>query len=143
MNYKKTLNLPATKFPMKASLVRRESLAELAQSLEIGSYLRLGSGERKSGGHHRDSILADGLEAAEAVLAAAAAAHVLGVTPGTMAEVAAGLAPARHRGEVRRLGDAVLVAAEGVGAAELLEEAHLALELLEDHTELILRDAHA
>ena len=48
---------------LRASLVRRESLAELAQSLEIGSYLRLGSGERKSGGHHRNSILADGLEA--------------------------------------------------------------------------------
>ena len=48
---------------LRASLVRRESLAELAQSLEFGSYLRLGSGERKSGGHHRDSILADGLEA--------------------------------------------------------------------------------
>ena len=48
---------------LRASLVRRESLAELAQTLDIGSYLRLGSGERKSGGHHRNSILADGLEA--------------------------------------------------------------------------------
>ena len=48
---------------LRASLVRRESLAELAQSLDIGSYLRLGSGERKSGGHHRNSILADGFEA--------------------------------------------------------------------------------
>jgi ribonuclease-3 len=48
---------------LRASLVRRESLAELAQSLDIGSHLWLGSGERKSGGHHRNSILADGLEA--------------------------------------------------------------------------------
>jgi ribonuclease-3 len=48
---------------LRATLVRRESLAALAQSLEIGSFLRLGSGERKSGGHHRNSILADGLEA--------------------------------------------------------------------------------
>jgi ribonuclease-3 len=48
---------------LRANLVRRESLAGLAQSLDIGSYLRLGSGERKSGGHRRNSILADGLEA--------------------------------------------------------------------------------
>ena len=48
---------------LRASLVRRESLAGLAQSLDIGSYLRLGPGERKSGGHHRNSILADSLEA--------------------------------------------------------------------------------
>jgi ribonuclease-3 len=48
---------------LRASLVRRESLADLAAELEIGRYLRLGAGERKSGGHHRNSILADALEA--------------------------------------------------------------------------------
>jgi ribonuclease-3 len=48
---------------LRASLVRRESLADLAQMLDFGRYLRLGAGERKSGGHHRDSILADALEA--------------------------------------------------------------------------------
>jgi len=48
---------------LRASLVRRESLADLAQTLDFGSYMRLGAGERKSGGHHRDSILADALEA--------------------------------------------------------------------------------
>jgi ribonuclease-3 len=48
---------------LRASLVRRESLADLAQGLEIGRYLRLGAGERKSGGHNRNSILADALEA--------------------------------------------------------------------------------
>lgn len=48
---------------MRASLVRRESLARLAQGLDFGRYLRLGAGERKSGGHHRNSILADALEA--------------------------------------------------------------------------------
>lgn len=47
----------------RAILVRRESLAELARSLDIGNYLHLGSGERKSGGFRRDSILADALEA--------------------------------------------------------------------------------
>jgi ribonuclease-3 len=48
---------------LRASLVRRKSLAAIAQTLEIGQYLHLGTGERKSGGHHRDSILSDALEA--------------------------------------------------------------------------------
>ena len=48
---------------LRASLVRRESLADLAQGLDIGRYLKLGAGERKSGGHNRNSILADALEA--------------------------------------------------------------------------------
>lgn len=48
---------------LRANLVRRESLAEIAQTLELGRYLNLGGGERKSGGHQRDSILSDTLEA--------------------------------------------------------------------------------
>jgi len=48
---------------LRANLVRQETLAELAQELELGSYLRLGEGELKSGGFRRPSILADGLEA--------------------------------------------------------------------------------
>lgn len=48
---------------LRASLVKRESLAKLARSLDLGSYLLLGSGELKSGGHARSSILADALEA--------------------------------------------------------------------------------
>lgn len=48
---------------LRALLVRRESLAEIARALELGKYLHLGSGERKSGGQRRDSILADALEA--------------------------------------------------------------------------------
>lgn len=48
---------------LRASLVRKESLAQLARGLELGRYLLLGSGELKSGGHDRDSILADALEA--------------------------------------------------------------------------------
>ncbi len=46
----------------RARLVRGETLAELAKELELGEYLRLGSGELKSGGYRRDSILADALE---------------------------------------------------------------------------------
>jgi ribonuclease-3 len=48
---------------LRASLVRRESLAEIARTLDIGDYLQLGPGERKSGGHRRDSIMSDAVEA--------------------------------------------------------------------------------
>lgn len=47
----------------RASLVREESLAVIARELDLGRYLVLGSGELKSGGFRRDSILADALEA--------------------------------------------------------------------------------
>jgi ribonuclease-3 len=48
---------------VRASLVKKETLAELARELGLGNFLELGGGECKSGGHERDSILADGLEA--------------------------------------------------------------------------------
>ena len=48
---------------LRASLVRDTSLAEIAAGLGIGEHLILGSGERKTGGHRRQSILADVLEA--------------------------------------------------------------------------------
>lgn len=48
---------------LRSSLVKDTSLAELASDLGLGEHLILGSGERKSGGHRRESILADALEA--------------------------------------------------------------------------------
>jgi ribonuclease-3 len=48
---------------MRASLVKGETLAEVGRELELGLVVRLGPGEMKSGGRHRDSILADTLEA--------------------------------------------------------------------------------
>lgn len=48
---------------LRASLVNEESLAGLAADLGVGEHLILGSGEMKSGGHRRESILADALEA--------------------------------------------------------------------------------
>jgi ribonuclease III len=48
---------------MRASLVRKDTLYELAGELGLGEFLRLGPGERKSGGRDRASILADALEA--------------------------------------------------------------------------------
>ncbi len=51
----------------RAALVREENLVEVANQLDLGSYLRLGKGEELCGGRHRPSIQAD---AVEAVLAA-------------------------------------------------------------------------
>lgn len=48
---------------LRATLVRDKSLAGLAIALELGALIRLGSGELKSGGARRNSILADALEA--------------------------------------------------------------------------------
>lgn len=48
---------------LRAGLVREETLAALAEDLRVGEFLYLGSGERKSGGSHRASILSDALEA--------------------------------------------------------------------------------
>ena len=48
---------------LRASLVKEETLAEIALELGLGEHLILGSGERKTGGHRRESILADTLEA--------------------------------------------------------------------------------
>jgi ribonuclease-3 len=48
---------------VRANLVRQETLFELATGLGLASSLRLGEGEKRSGGHKRPSILADALEA--------------------------------------------------------------------------------
>lgn len=52
----------------RAELVRESSLAALARKLELGQRILLGPGEMKSGGHRRDSILADALEAVIAAI---------------------------------------------------------------------------
>lgn len=48
---------------LRSNLVREDTLAMLAQQLDLGSHLKLGEGELKSGGFRRPSILADTLEA--------------------------------------------------------------------------------
>ena len=48
---------------MRAHLVCKKALARLAKDAGLGSSIKLGSGEKKSGGHYRSSILADSLEA--------------------------------------------------------------------------------
>lgn len=48
---------------LRARLVCTETLAEIAEELELGALVYLGPGERKAGGHRRESILADTVEA--------------------------------------------------------------------------------
>lgn len=47
---------------LRANLVNKESLAEIANHLNLGDVIQLGSGELKSGGFRRPSILADAVE---------------------------------------------------------------------------------
>ncbi len=48
---------------LRARLVSEEPLAEIAQAIQLGELLLLGSGELKTGGFRRQSILADAFEA--------------------------------------------------------------------------------
>lgn len=48
---------------LRAQLVNGRALAGVARELDLGASLHLGSGELKSGGQRRDSILADAFEA--------------------------------------------------------------------------------
>ncbi|MBO5007814.1 MAG: ribonuclease III [Clostridia bacterium] len=48
---------------LRAKVVCEESLAKMAASLDVGSYLVLGRGEIKSGGAKRPSTLSDAMEA--------------------------------------------------------------------------------
>ena len=52
----------------RAELVRESALAGIAREMDIGPRLVLGPGEMKSGGHRRDSILADAVEALVAAI---------------------------------------------------------------------------
>ena len=48
---------------MRSSLVKKETLAQLAKQLDLGSHIRFGIGESKSGGGRKESLLANALEA--------------------------------------------------------------------------------
>ena len=52
----------------RAELVRESALASIARALRLGEALVLGPGEMKSGGHRRDSILSDAVEALVAAI---------------------------------------------------------------------------
>ena len=48
---------------LRAHLVCKKTLADLAKNIQLSDVLKLGAGERKTGGHYRSSILANSLEA--------------------------------------------------------------------------------
>lgn len=48
---------------MRSTLVKGDTLAELARESDVGELMNLGPGELKSGGHRRSSIIADAMEA--------------------------------------------------------------------------------
>jgi len=48
---------------VRASLVNRAALVDVAQILQLGSYIKLGAGEIKNGGPTKSSIMANTLEA--------------------------------------------------------------------------------
>lgn len=48
---------------LRAGMVKQQTLAEIARELDLGGFLTMGSGELKSGGFDRDSILSDAVEA--------------------------------------------------------------------------------
>ncbi len=53
---------------LRANLVNGEELAAIARELELGDFLHLAAGEKKSGGKERSSILADAFEAVVAAI---------------------------------------------------------------------------
>ncbi len=53
---------------LRANLVCQDTLFEIADEMRLGEFLRLGDGERKSGGARRPSILSDALEAVIAAI---------------------------------------------------------------------------
>ncbi|WP_018982979.1 ribonuclease III [Salinimonas chungwhensis] len=62
--YKTFPSVPEGKLTrMRSTLVKGDTLAEMAKEANVGELLRLGQGELKSGGHRRSSILADAMEA--------------------------------------------------------------------------------
>lgn len=48
---------------LRAAVVNSRALADVARTLDLGGWLRLGRGEETTGGRDKPSILADGLEA--------------------------------------------------------------------------------
>ncbi len=48
---------------LRSSLVKGDTLSEIAIELNLGEFIKLGSGELKSGGYRRASTLADAVEA--------------------------------------------------------------------------------
>src|SRR5690625_2831733 len=64
---------------MRAASVSQRALADVARSLNLGTYLLLGKGEERTAGREKDSILSDTVEA---IIGAASLYHGLWVNHG-------------------------------------------------------------
>lgn len=83
---------------VRAEVVSEKNLAALARKINLGDYLFLGKGERLTGGHDKDSLLADALEAVfGAIYLDAGYAAVRGVVLGLLSDQV-DLAVERKRG---------------------------------------------
>ena len=49
--------------PLRSDIVNMRALADIARTLELGQYMRIGKGEEVTGGRDKNSLLADSLEA--------------------------------------------------------------------------------
>lgn len=49
--------------PLRSGIVNMRALADIARSLDLGQYIRIGKGEEVTGGRDKNSLLADSLEA--------------------------------------------------------------------------------
>jgi ribonuclease-3 len=49
--------------PLRSGIVNMRALADIARTLNLGSYIRLGKGEENTNGREKNSLLADALEA--------------------------------------------------------------------------------
>lgn len=49
--------------PLRSGIVNMRALADIARSLDLGQYIRLGKGEEVTNGRDKNSLLADALEA--------------------------------------------------------------------------------
>jgi ribonuclease-3 len=104
---------------MRAQLVSRRHMAEVALAIGLGQHLRLGRGEERSGGRKKAAILANAMEAVIAAMYLDAGA-ALEPDFGTVSTVAGGL------GAVRRFAaEHILGSAADALARELLSGAAL------------------
>jgi ribonuclease-3 len=117
---------------LRANLVNQQSLCEVARGIDLGSYLKLGEGELKSGGDDRPSILADALEslfgavfldagfpAAEAVIERLMSPAVVAIDPLTQGKDAKTLLQEWLQARRKGLPDYQLVTVSGQAHAQV------------------------
>ena len=107
---------------LRSSVVRGKALAKIAEDLDISSCLILGESERKSGGRHRSSILADTLEAlAGAIMLDSSIASAQAVVGGWLQESMLSASPEDAVDAKTRLQEWLQARGEGLPLYTVLE----------------------